>query len=31
MPHQLFPTMLTLFNFASGVLAIYAVFAHGST
>ncbi|MER2109191.1 MAG: CDP-diacylglycerol--serine O-phosphatidyltransferase [Solibacillus sp.] len=27
MPQQLFPTMLTLCNFASGVLAIYAVFA----
>lgn len=27
MPQQLYPTMLTLFNFASGVLAIYAVFA----
>ena len=27
MPQQLFPTMLTLCNFASGVLAIYSVFA----
>ncbi|AMO85378.1 CDP-diacylglycerol-serine O-phosphatidyltransferase [Solibacillus isronensis B3W22] len=27
MPQQLFPTMLTLCNFASGVLAIYTIFA----
>ena len=27
MPQQLIPTMLTLCNFVSGVLAIYAVFA----
>lgn len=27
MPQQLIPTMLTLCNFASGILAIYAVFA----
>ncbi|MBD8036322.1 CDP-diacylglycerol--serine O-phosphatidyltransferase [Solibacillus sp. A46] len=27
MPHKLVPTMLTLCNFASGFLAIYAVFA----
>lgn len=28
MPQQLLPTLLTLSNFASGTLAIYAIFAH---